>query len=948
MSSPVVSPISRCLLLLNRAAAIGAVLGAVASAQDATPSAPEAEPTVLSLFEVHAVQDQGYSASSAFSATSTHELVENLPNAISVITPEMINDLVLTDFFDAVDFAPGAENLYNAQGTVGAPVNTRGGNQISFRGLPAIRQLRDGFPWFLAADNFNTERIEFSRGPSGVAYGDIDPGGILNISTKRAHFRNDRAIRFQVDSFDSRRATVDLNQSLWDRRVALRVNAVDSRLNASKERKYREIEAIAAAVRIDPFKDHRTRIDVTFEEGNTSNHLSHLPLLDHTAAYVRGTGSSALDANPARAGVQTHGEGMRRIASGNTKVFMDLDGVIYNMTATTTNVFRNSFVVTGVAAINATDPQNPNLVPRLSVPFPLIPEDQDWGGPDNRHDSDYRAYMVELRHDLSENLSFAFTHSGQEDKTVRVQTVSNESGFPQVNSRSLLIDVNPLLPNPNGAGTLPNPNFEEYFVAYAPTNNPDEHKISNWRGLALWNLEMPSVGATQRVVAGVTHRREKVLTEYYYLALTPAEILRRGYTGARGFLANNKVVPVHYLKEGNSDEALALRLRDGATAFYRSDADKNRKLDQALTTYSVSALGSYFKERLRTTIGVSRDHWEQDASRYGVDPIYQEGFFLDESGALIPNGSGAEIPTFPVKRQWATNLSYGGVYAVQPWLRLTAGYFESSLFTDSDGTDLTGNPRLPRQGEGEDYSVRLSLFEGRLRTALTYFSGVSQNNQIELGSDAVAELNGILSPSGPARLQGGGDYRDQATAGYELEVQADPSRQLTIRATYSDAETEYTGFYPLVTPLLAEAREVASQLGLDPMAATQLTQAAIAETEGAIARAKFRTASLITRYTVDRGSLRGLAFGVAARHVRGKDVPAVEIAGTTVLPAKRNDDYTLVDPFIVYRRRTGKANWSLQLNVKNLFNNRSDQGPQYWLHRLIERRQYIFSAGLNF
>mgnify|MGYP000364321202 CR=1 FL=1 len=38
-------------------------------------------------------------------------------------------------------------------------MGSRSGNQINFRGLPSVRQLKDGFPTYTPQDTFNTERM---------------------------------------------------------------------------------------------------------------------------------------------------------------------------------------------------------------------------------------------------------------------------------------------------------------------------------------------------------------------------------------------------------------------------------------------------------------------------------------------------------------------------------------------------------------------------------------------------------------------------------------------------------------------------------------------------------------------------------------------------------------------------------------------------------------------
>ncbi|MSU25110.1 MAG: hypothetical protein EXS32_14985, partial [Opitutus sp.] len=314
-------------------------------AQSAQPAAKEppvsGETVVLSVFEVRSEADTGYTASSAMSGTRTNEKLENLPNSISVMTSEFIADLAFNNYFDAVNFATNAENIANDLGTVGAVVGNRGGNQVNIRGLATVRQLRDGFPWYLATDSFNTERIEFSRGPGGLAYGDVDAGGIINIGSKRATLQKRAELQVRYDSFGTQRFSTDFNVPIVPQRLGLRVNAIKSEVEQWHQRQGRDLEGYAGAIRFVPFKNRRTEIDAAYETGNATYHLGHLGPTDSRIAYVRGTGTSALDADPNRAGVQTNGVGMLQLrAVGNNHAWADVGGVINNWQSTTTNVFR--------------------------------------------------------------------------------------------------------------------------------------------------------------------------------------------------------------------------------------------------------------------------------------------------------------------------------------------------------------------------------------------------------------------------------------------------------------------------------------------------------------------------------------------------------------------------------------------------------------------------------
>ncbi|MFM8620254.1 MAG: hypothetical protein ACKOE8_16185, partial [Opitutaceae bacterium] len=136
-------PNSRALRrLFGRALAIGTscvFLGLPARAQVAppptTPAPAAGDPVKLSVFEVSSERDTGYAASTAMTGTRTNEKLENLPNSISVMTQELLQDLAFNNYFDAVDFGMSTENQFNDQGTIGAVVGNRSGNQVNIRGL---------------------------------------------------------------------------------------------------------------------------------------------------------------------------------------------------------------------------------------------------------------------------------------------------------------------------------------------------------------------------------------------------------------------------------------------------------------------------------------------------------------------------------------------------------------------------------------------------------------------------------------------------------------------------------------------------------------------------------------------------------------------------------------------------------------------------------------------
>ena len=940
------SPILCLLLFAADAGPARAQTSMQAATGAAKSTAPMDAPVLLSVFEVTSEKDTGYAASTAMSATRTNEKLGDLPNSISVMTQEFIEDLAFNNYFDAIGFAVNAENTYADQGTIGAPVGGRAGNSINIRGLLTVRQLRDGFPWYMVADVYNTERLEFSRGPGGLAYGDVDASGIINIVSKRASFQHKGSVQVRQDTFGTRRASLDVNAPLLDRRLGVRFNAINSHVNQWKQGMWRALEGYAGAGRWEPFTHRRTIVDATYETGNSTHHFGHLQFTDNRSAYVMGSGTNALDADPLRPGTQTNGVGMRRIAAtGNTHAFADIGGVLYNLQSTTTTVFRQSATPEGATVATSTDPQNPLLVPLLSIPESIIPRKQGWDGPDNKQNSKHSAFTVELKHSFSDRLALLVAHNRQVDDLAQKRTQSGTSVLGG-NSRTVIIDTNRVLPNPNGTGTIPNPNFEQLYISYYPYITNDGHEIANSRGQLVYDARLPW-NISQRVVLGTTYRREKYYQDSFNHALAPEEIARRGFTGAAALYTNNLLYKIHYLKDGNSDAQLGWNVRPGISQLFRNGTG-NRQLDQSLTSGSVNLLGSYFNGRVRTSAGVSRDHWLQSSTLpVRSDPLTNEQRFVGADGAtLLPNNGLATVtaPVFPFSNAWSTNLTYGGVWHVFPWVSLTAAYFESSQFSDNYGADLTGRPLAPLTGEGIDCSVRFHLLGDKVEASATYFDTTQENLSSAVTTAVRDELNPLLS----SPFVNTTDYRDRGSTGWEFQLLANVTHHWTVLASFARNDTIYTRFYPLLGALLTEARATARMRGLDPDNATTFTREFLQDAEGSVTSARRSTASVTTRYAFTQDWLKGFTAGVGARYSAGRDWVNLMVGGVEVLPATTTKDEVLMNPFFSYRRKLGRTTWTLQININNVFDVDSNQGNSYRWPRYTEPRQFVGTTTVAF
>ncbi|BBK33722.1 catecholate siderophore receptor [Stella humosa] len=201
--------VSRHVLALATAGA--AMTPAVAMAQTAVQ---------IPGVSVTAPQPEPYKADVVQSPKFTAPLLDT-PRTVTVIPKEMIQDRGSTSLTDVLRTTPGI-TLGAAEGGVAF------GDRPFVRGFDAqndifIDGFRDQGSQF--RDPFNIEQVEVVKGPSSAFTGRGSTGGSINIVTKRPNERNSIAGDLTVGTGWTKRATVDVNQKVYDT-VAVRVAAM--------------------------------------------------------------------------------------------------------------------------------------------------------------------------------------------------------------------------------------------------------------------------------------------------------------------------------------------------------------------------------------------------------------------------------------------------------------------------------------------------------------------------------------------------------------------------------------------------------------------------------------------------------------------------------------------------------------------------------------------------
>ena len=187
------------------------------------------EPQALELDAISVTSDYesptgpvaGYRATRSASATKTDTAIRDIPQSISVVPISVLNDLGSTSVERALDFAGGVSKQNNFGGLTLYEYSVRGFTTSEFYkdGFSANR----GYP--STPDVANIERIEVLKGPAASLYGRGDPGGTVNIVTKKPQPEAFATLNTSAGSWDRYRMALDVNTPLDDQgNVLSRVN----------------------------------------------------------------------------------------------------------------------------------------------------------------------------------------------------------------------------------------------------------------------------------------------------------------------------------------------------------------------------------------------------------------------------------------------------------------------------------------------------------------------------------------------------------------------------------------------------------------------------------------------------------------------------------------------------------------------------------------------------
>ncbi|MFK3796234.1 TonB-dependent siderophore receptor [Pseudomonas sp. NPDC088444] len=214
--SPILRPVARGLCSVT-AMLCSLGMSSLASAEEMQLEATNIDATSQTEISETEHSRTSYQARKASVGTRTEASLVEVPQTVNVVTNRVIEDRQPNSLDEAINAVSGVK-----QG------NTLGGTQdaIQKRGFGTNRDnsiMRDGMQ-SVQARNFTptTERIEVLKGPASMLYGVQDPGGVINVVTKKPQLVDARSISVFGTSFGGGGEQIDVTGPIGTNGLAYR------------------------------------------------------------------------------------------------------------------------------------------------------------------------------------------------------------------------------------------------------------------------------------------------------------------------------------------------------------------------------------------------------------------------------------------------------------------------------------------------------------------------------------------------------------------------------------------------------------------------------------------------------------------------------------------------------------------------------------------------------
>lgn len=235
--------------------------------QDSTAQEREQE-QVLQSVELLGRARKDYNSDYSFSASKIALKNMEVSQAITTVTKELLADRGVVRLGDAVKNVSGVAqtsfyNLYSIRGIT---------QSSGYRENRLVNGMATSQYFFSQPLAMNIERVEVIKGPASMTFSSTDPGGTINMVTKKPLKSNRREVSFSVGSWGTVIGALDFTGPLnKDKSLLYRLNVGYENGESYRDLQFKKAYMIAPTIAYTP--SEKTNVSFEFVLTNNNNRL---------------------------------------------------------------------------------------------------------------------------------------------------------------------------------------------------------------------------------------------------------------------------------------------------------------------------------------------------------------------------------------------------------------------------------------------------------------------------------------------------------------------------------------------------------------------------------------------------------------------------------------------------------------------------------------------------
>ncbi len=210
--------------------------------------------------------NKDYAVRNAATGTKTDTPIFDTPVTVQVVSKAVINDQQAIGLGDALQNVSGVSKGWG----FGSAAN----ETIQIRGFANNSIYRDGVltPNNINMSLANAQRVEVLKGPAGMLFGRTQPGGLVNVVTKRPQNESYYALQQQFGSYDTYRTLADATGAVnKDGSLLYRLNYEHLDSNSFRDYVFDNRDFIAPSLTWLISKDTQLDLDFMYQNRRTIN-----------------------------------------------------------------------------------------------------------------------------------------------------------------------------------------------------------------------------------------------------------------------------------------------------------------------------------------------------------------------------------------------------------------------------------------------------------------------------------------------------------------------------------------------------------------------------------------------------------------------------------------------------------------------------------------------------